>query len=211
MNEESQVSPVDIMDGFDPGDRLDGGPRSIEDFPPEAREAVEGLLWLGYLEDQFDIYGHTFVIRTLRGDEELLASLVSKEYVETLGQTRAFIWARIALALVSVDGDEEFCEPIGPDRRAYARSRFQYCTANWYWPVAEKIFERYVALEERQVEALGRVEDLSQGNLPMSMPSVGSSTDKGDLQEPPEIMEYLDPPDSADSNNDWLPSTTDES
>lgn len=208
MNEQDQ-SPEDIMLGFDPDDRLDG-PESIEDFPPEVREPVEGLLWLGYLEDAFEVYGHHFVIRTLRGDEELLAALVTKEYTETLGQTRAFVWARVALSLISVDGDIEFCPPAGPDPRAYARARFAYVTKQWYYPIAEKIFAHYVELEGRQREALEAMEDLSQGNRLTSTPSAGSSIDREDSPAP-EIMELLDHPDSADSNSDSSPSTNDES
>jgi hypothetical protein len=71
MDEEAK-SPIEIMEGLQ---QPDDEPTSIEDFPPEIREDVEGLLWLGYLEDSFDFCGHQFVIRTLRGDEELLAGL----------------------------------------------------------------------------------------------------------------------------------------
>lgn len=197
---ESSVAPADIMAGF----FGEGDSSSLEDFPAEAREDVEGLLYLGYLEDDFELYGHSFVIRTLRGDEELLAALVCKEWVETLGQTRAWAWSQIALALVSVDNDLEFCPQISPDRRAYARARFQYVTSKWYWPVAEKIFEHYLELQKRQLEALERVEDLSQGSLLMSQPSVGSLTSKGvsEEAEPQEdIKEFLDPQDSTDSNS----------
>lgn len=163
-------------------------------FPDRVQEDVEGLIWLGYLEEAFDFCGHNFVIRTLRGEEELLAAAVTKEYVETLGQSRAWVWAVISLSLVSVDGDEAFCPPIGPDRQAYARARFAYVTQNWYWPVAAAIFQRYTALQERQTEAVEAVEDLSQGNLPMFTPFADSSTDKGDSpqEETPDMQEALD-------------------
>lgn len=200
------------MADFDPDEAMAAsGPSTLEDFPPEVREDVEGLLWLGYLEDEFDFCGHSFVIRTLRGDEELLATLVCKEWVESLGQTRAWVWAQIALALIAVDGDDAFCPPTGPDKRAYARARFQY-TQRWYWPVAEHIFAKYVELQKRQSEAFKRVEDLSQGNLPMFSPSVGSSTEAGDSEEKPmeDIREYLGDPDSTDSNNDSSDSTSEE-
>lgn len=200
--EESQVPADEIMVGFD-DDPLPHHATAIEDFPPEVREDVEGLIWLGYLEDEFELLGHSFVIRTLRGDEELLASLVSKEWIDTLGQNRAWAWSQLALALVSVDYDENFCPAAGPDKRAYARARFNYVTSNWYWPVADKLFEKYRQLQERQLEAIQRVEDLSTGSLPISQPFAGSLTDKGDSEPPQEdIREFLDTPDSTDSNSD---------
>lgn len=161
-------------------------------FPDRVQEDVEGLIWLGYLEDAFDFCGHHFVIRTLRGEEELLAAAVTKEYVETLGQSRAWVWAVVSLSLVSVDGDEAFCPPIGPDRSAYARARFAYVTQNWFWPVAAAIFQRYTTLQERQTRAVEAVEDLSQGNLPMFTPFADSSTDKGDSPENLDMEEALD-------------------
>lgn len=171
-------------------------PQGIESFPDDIREDVEGLMWLGFLEDEFDFCGHSFVIRTLRGDEELLAGVLTKEYMDTLGQSRAWAWALVSLALVAVDGDESFCPPSGPDKRAYARARFQYCTSKWFWPVAEYIFRRYTTLLERQAQAVEAVEDFASGSLPLPMPFVGSSTDKGDSSPPLEdIREYLDPED----------------
>lgn len=203
MSEESNVSPAEMMENF--FGEPEGPAESLDDFPDEIREDVEGLIWLGYLTDSFEIYGHHFVIRTLRGDEELLASLICKEWVETLGQTRAWAWAQIALSLESVDNDEDFCPPAGPDRRAYARARFHYVTSRWYWPVAEKIFEKYLELQKRQLEALERLEDLSQGSLPTFTPSVGSSTSRASSSEAEgqeDIREFLDQPDSPESSND---------
>lgn len=194
---DQDQSPMDIMSAFDEGNH----PQSLDDFPPDARESVEGLLWLGYLEDEFDFCGHNFVIRTLRGDEELLAALVTKEFSETLGQERSWAWATVALALVAVDGDEDFCPKTVRDKRAYARARFQFCTSKWFWSVGKYLYERYVDLQRRQSEAITRVEDLSRGNLHTYSPSVGSSTNREDSEKPlEEITEYLDEPELTDSN-----------
>lgn len=178
-------------------------PQGFDSFPPDIREDVDGLVWLGYLEDDFEFCGHQFTIRTLRGDEELLAAQLTKEYVETLGQSRAWAWAIVALSLVAVDGDEAFCPPAGPDKRNYARARFNYVTSKWYWLTARTLFDRYTALQERQAKALEAVEDLSPGNLTTFTPFAGFSTDRGDSQEEPpnmrEVMEAIDQ-DSTESN-----------
>src|SRR4051812_11796329 len=95
-------------------------------FPEDVYDDVVGLMWLGYLEDSFSYGGHEFIIRTLRGDEDLLIGLVTKDYAETITQAKATVWATIALALVAVDGDEDFCPPLGRDKKAYAHGRFKY-------------------------------------------------------------------------------------
>ncbi len=208
--EEEKLTPEKVMEEFSDLFEEEKEATKIEDFPDAIREDVEGLLWLGYLQDTFSFCGHDFVIRTLRGDEELLAALISKEFIESVGQARAWAWAQIALALVSVDGDADFCPPAGPNKREYARARFQYCTSKWFWPVAAHIYSQYTQLLERQTEAIGRVEDLFTGSLPMSTPFVGSSTDRADSEEQPaedtgpqeDIREYLDPQDSTDSKPD---------
>lgn len=133
----------------------------FDSFPDEVRKDVEGLTWLGYLEDEFEFCGHHFVIRTLRADEELLASVISREYIETLGQAKAWAWANVCLALESVDYDETFCPPTGPDKQKYAKARFQWVTSRWYWPVGEYLFRRYADLVERMNIAVDAMANLS--------------------------------------------------
>jgi hypothetical protein len=180
-------------------------PRSLDEFPEEVREDVEGLAWLGYLEDSFDLFGHSFVVRTLKGDEELLAGLLTKDYESTMTQGKAFAWANVALSLVSVDGDEDFCPEIGPDRQANARARFNYCVQNWYWILANEIFNRLLILGNRQVNAARAVRDLSTRSQQIFSPSPDSSTDPGD-SENPEILDLLEE-DSTESNTPSSPTS----
>jgi hypothetical protein len=166
-------------------------------FPDGVRADVEGLMWLGYLEEDFDYCGHNFVLRTLRGDEDLLAGLVCKRYTEAIGQDKALTWATVALALVAVDGDEDFCPPIGRDKEAWARARFQYCTTKWFWPLAVRLWMSYAGLLQRQAAAMEAVEDLFSGSLPMPSPSADSSTERASSEVhevPAEILEHLDLP-----------------
>lgn len=130
------------------------------DFPPQIVEALDGLTWLGYLEDQFELFAHTFVIRTLRGDEELLAAQLCTEWANTLGQAKAWIWSQLALCLISVDGNTNWCPPIGPDPKTHARDKFNYLTQHWFWATAEYIYGRYTDLLIRQEEAFKALESL---------------------------------------------------
>lgn len=130
-------------------------------------------------------YGHTWVLRTLKGNEELQASILAKEYQDSFGQVKAWAWANLAHAIVSVDGDENWCPPIGPDPMANARARFRYITENWYWPIGDFLFGEYATLVQRQSDALKEVQDLSQRSLHTSTPSVDFSTEVGDLLDEP--------------------------
>lgn len=133
----------------------------LAQFPSQISQAIDGLLWLGFLEQEVSYCGHTFILRTMKGSEELETSLIAKEYLESLGQVKAYTWATIAGALYSVDGNKNFASALGPDRRADIRSKFNYISNNWYWPVALKLHEEYLGLERKQLDAIKAVEDLS--------------------------------------------------
>lgn len=133
----------------------------VDQFPPHIQDAVDGLAWLGHIESTVRWCGHSFTLQTLKAGEELEAALIAKEYQETFGQVKASAWAHLAMAVVAVDGDKNFCPPIGPDIRTHGRAKFNYMTENWYWPTGEFLFNEYVDLVRRQAEALDALENLS--------------------------------------------------
>jgi hypothetical protein len=125
-------------------------------------------------------------------EDQLLASLVTKDYVNTLGQAKAWMSAHIGLALVSVDGDEEFCPRAGYSKKDYARARFQYVTGNWYEPTIVKLYESYMALLDKQAEVLEEMENLYVEDRTIFMASPDSSKPKAASPEALEISELLD-------------------
>lgn len=157
-------------------------PSAFDEFPPEVQDSVDGLLWLGHLSKTVSKWGHTWTLQTLKASEELEASLLAKEYQDTFGQVKATAWAHLAMAVVAVDGDEQFCPPIGPDWKQHARAKFNYMTTNWYWPIGEWLFGQYVELVQRQVRALDALEDLSSRSLRNSWPTEDSSTEQADSE-----------------------------
>ena len=163
-----------------------------DEFPEEVNEDVDGLIWLGYLEDVVDYCGHEFVIRTLRLEEQLLASLVTKEYTDTLGQAKAWIAAHVGLALVSIDGDEEFCSQAGFNKKDYARARFQYVTGKWFEPTIAHLYNAYSSLIERQSSVLEEMENLSKESRISFTASPDSLIPKADSETVQEIMELLE-------------------
>lgn len=159
----------------------EGNPFS--EFPPETQKAVEGLAWLGYLEETVKFCGHTFVLRTLKGDEDLMAGVLCKEFEGTLTQAKAWAWANVAMAVHAVDGRIDFCPPIGPDPAEHARAKFRYMTGEWYWPLCEYLYERFGLLVRRQRDAIKAVQDLSDRSLHPSTPSRDFLTESGDSTE----------------------------
>lgn len=151
-------------------------------FPEETRQAVDGLMWLGHLEKEVELGGHTFGLRTLKADEELIVGQLAKDYIDSMEQAKAWAWAHVALALTSVDGDLNFCPPIGPDKLANGRARFRYVT-QWYWPVGEYLYGEYAQLLQRQADAMEAVQDLSPGSLSTFSPYPGSLIAQDDSPE----------------------------
>jgi hypothetical protein len=163
-----------------------------DEFPEEVVEDVDGLLWLGYLEDTVDYCGHEFVIRTLRAEDQLLCALITKEYADTVGQGKAWIASQVALALVAVDEDEDFCPRATFSKKDYARARFHYVISKWYEPVILHIYNAYMNLVERQSSVLEEMENLSKESRISFTALPDSFKQKADSQASMEIMEMLE-------------------
>lgn len=151
----------------------------MDEFDPEVRVAVDGLIHLGALSTDVDFCGHTFGIRTLRTAEELAASIVLEPYRGTIQEPRAWASAQVGLALTHIDGDDQFCPAAGPNLEDFARARLRYVTQNWFWPTIDTLFVEYTTLLERQVRAVRAWQDLSTGALPTSPPLADSSSRQG--------------------------------
>jgi len=158
-------------------------PAPFDEFPPQIAQSVDGLAWLGYLEAEVRRWGHSWVLRTLNAEEELEASLIAAEYQETYGAAKANAWANVAAALISVDGDEDFCPSIGHDKRGNLRARFKFVT-QWHWPVGELLFNEVIQLLSKQAVALEAVDSLSTRSLRPSWPSQDSSNAQASSEEP---------------------------
>jgi hypothetical protein len=174
-----------------------GAPQSLDEFPDQVRKDVDGLIWVGSLTDDFSEFGHNFSIRTLKGEEELITGLLTKEYQDTMMQVKAFAWANVSLALTSVDYNQNFCPDIGPDPMENARGRFRWCLTNWHWPVCKVIFDRLQLLVVRQEAAVAAMRDLSLRSPTSFSPSPDSTTDQADSEREvplvqPEIIQHLD-------------------
>lgn len=155
----------------------------FDGFDPRIQTAVDGLIYLGEVSQDFEFCGHTFGMRTLRPNEEIAASAVVHQFKGTLKEPEAWMAAQVGLALTHIDNDEAFCPQAGPDMTSFAKARFNYVTSNWYWPTIDFLFQGYGKLLDRQVKAIRAVQDLSQGSLHTSMPSASSFNLPGILSD----------------------------
>lgn len=131
-----------------------GGGKDTENqtgtFDERHKDDFEGLAFLGALEARFDYIGHRFHIRTLTVDEALAVARIVKDFEGTIGDTKAYATAMVALSVVSVDGlglpipHEEASVDYG-----WAYQRFDYVKAKWYPFTIDYVYERILLLEDR--------------------------------------------------------------
>jgi hypothetical protein len=121
-------------------------------FPDAWKDEFEGLLFLGYLQKEVtQVPFHKFVIRTLTVKQKIEISLMTKDYVDTIGFNRAWKAASVAAALVSVDGRELIA---GSKNVNSLQQRYEYITNNWYDIVIEILFNELEQLENRVILVL---------------------------------------------------------
>lgn len=137
-----------------------------DEFDARHQNDVEGLLFLGFLTHEAQIFGHSFVLKTLTRGERLAATQVMQEYEDTLGAADALGTAFVAAALVSVDGRSLWL-PLeeSVDRNPLIRIRAQFEHVNrWYDPIIEALYAEFGTLILRQASAFAAL----SGNLSAS-------------------------------------------
>lgn len=128
-----------------------------EEFDARVHADIEGLLFLGRLTHDCELYGHTFTLRTLTRGERLAISLFVREYEDTLGLADALETAYLALALQTVDG-RPLSIPIENEPIAQHLRRNFEIIRHWYDPVLEAVYAEYSRLLIRQKLAFQELE-----------------------------------------------------
>jgi len=129
--------------------------QELETFPDEWKQEFEGLLYLGYLEKEVtSIPFHTFVVRTLTVSEKLAVSLLTKEYVDTVGFGRAYRAAVVAAGLQSVDG-RDMIESSKSNN--VLRQKYDYVTNGWYDAVIDTLYGAIDELEGSVIRVLAEI------------------------------------------------------
>lgn len=169
----------------------------FEIFSPAVRENVVGLSFLGFLEKTIHFCGHEFVIKTLRPSEESAVATVIEPWRGTLAEPAAWNNGHVALALVSIDGDEAFCPAAGPEITSFARARLNYITnpeTGWFQPTLDFLYYEYTVLKQDVQNAIDEFRSLAGRSPQPSQPSADSLTVPGtSADETPSDSPPLDP------------------
>lgn len=135
-----------------------GQPAALPEFDERYREPFEGLLFVGAVTKRFTWVGHQFEIRTLRASEMIEVGLLHKEYIGTLGDTKAMQCAMIAAMTVTIDG-KRLAEPLAEGESALRR-RFDQ-VAEWTQWTIDAVYEEYRLLEDsvdKVIAAMGEAQ-----------------------------------------------------
>lgn len=159
----AEVRPdLDAVEPEQPSGLRDEDGNPLPGFDPRYVDDFEGLLYIGALTKEFSWLGHRFVIRTLTQGELLLVPQLTKEWVGTIGDAKAYTTAMVALATVSVDG-AELPIPIGDGQGEYAWAfqRFNYVRNHWFQFTIDRAYSEYLTLESRAQQVIEAMEKAS--------------------------------------------------
>lgn len=128
-----------------------------EEFDERISEELEGLLFLGRLTSDCEIFGHSFTLRTLTRGERLAVSLFAQDYENTLGLADALQTAYLALAIELVDGRPLSIALAAESLDARLRRNYDI-VKNWYDPVLEALYAEYSKLVVKSHQAFKELE-----------------------------------------------------
>jgi hypothetical protein len=156
-------------------------------FDERYSEDLDGLMYLGRLTHEFEWLGHRFVIRTLSANDNLAIAQLIKEYSGTVGESRAYVIATVALAIDTVDGIP-LPTPIKveQDAIAWARQRFRYVASRWFQYTIDLVHNEHLVLERRArvvLEEMGKASGWAPSILTSSDGSAWQSDVEPSLEE----------------------------
>lgn len=117
---------------------------------PQERDIVT-LLTLGKMEETFSLFSHEFRIKTLNMEEELKIEQLLTDQFSSVYNDKGYRVSLVAASLVLLD-QEPLATALSPTDDTFLRSYNK--VKKWYRPVIDAIYERCLALQERQNQAL---------------------------------------------------------
>lgn len=136
-------------------------PEALPEFDPRFRDDFTGLIHIGALSRNIDFLGHQIRIRTLKSNELLAIGEITKPYLATLSEAKAYTQAVVSMAVMTVDGQELPSLPLGDGSQvvSWAQSRFDWVGDQWHDTVVGAIYNQYLVLAEtvnKVIEAMGK-------------------------------------------------------
>ena len=136
------------------------GEDNVSKFDRRYREPFTGLLFLGHLEDEVELFGHSFYIKTPSQNERLESGLLHKRYLNSLSSEIAWAAITVALYLRKVDGSD-LPQPIGPVDTGI-RDRFNWVVENLRGPVIQRLYEKCLVLDSKVNDCIEELERLGE-------------------------------------------------
>jgi hypothetical protein len=132
-------------------------PAPIPELPADVIEDFERLMTLGRLSDDFEWMGHLFVIETMPIDFILEIGLITKPFVGTLSELKAYQTAVVAACTKTVDG-RPVAIPLNADAGSNEELRDRFVAVRrWYSPTIDYVYEQYLLLEDRVEKVMAAV------------------------------------------------------
>jgi hypothetical protein len=135
--------------------------KDLPNFDEKHKQDLEGLLYLGKLSKTFRWAGHKFKIRTLTTQDILEVGRLSKPYIGTSAEMRAWQAAMAGACTVSVDGQVIY-PPLNPGETE-VEAHFRWANDQYPWTI-DKIFEQLMLLDgvvAEVLEEMGKVSGAS--------------------------------------------------
>lgn len=145
----------DLVD-FEP--EQDEGDEVEKDIDEHVRDDFHGLMVLGYLEDECEVVGHRFLLKTPSHDERIERGMLHKPYVGSMNFEP--MWELITVAayvhrIDSVDAPE----PLGPKGNAVG-TRLDWVKRSIYSSlVISKLFGQTIELDARERAVVDYLDD----------------------------------------------------
>lgn len=157
--EETPPIPVENAIPTPPPEPEEDPDLKPREFDPKAREPFIGLLYLGSLDREITLYGHTFLLVTPTNAERIQMGLITREWRDTATEEIALGQALVAAFLQKVD-NTPLPEPISPNPKDTAlRGRFNWVGENLRRPVIQALFQECMLLDSQvdiALEAMGK-------------------------------------------------------
>lgn len=156
-------------------------------FSEQMRIPVRGLAFVGFLQKDIEFCGHVFTLKTLRPSEKAAAALAVQPWRDTIAEPEQWGNAQVAMALVSVDGEPDFCPPASRNINEYAKARLNFVTHpdnGWHSPTLAFLYDEFLTLEKESLAAVEELRNLSERNPAPSQPLPDSLTEPGISDDP---------------------------
>jgi len=135
--------------------------QAITDLDEDARSDFTGLTVLGYLEEECEIAGHRFFLKTPWHDERIERGVLHKPYVGSMNFEPMWELITVATYLHSIDGVPA-PEPLGPKTNAVG-GRLDWIKRSIYSPIViRKLFDHCLDLDARERAVVEYVDEQSK-------------------------------------------------